>query len=93
VFDAIAGDLFSASERGVFRPLLESLLTGGDHYMLLADYAEYVATQERVDALYADRDAWTRAAILNIAAMGTFSSDRAIREYAEGVWRVQPISF
>ena len=61
--------------------------------MLFRSYAEYVATHERVDALYADRDAWTRAAILNVSAMGRFSSDRAVREYAEGIWRVQPISF
>ncbi len=93
VIDQIASGRFSPDEPGRFLPVVASLLDHGDHYMLLADYAEYVAAQERVDALYADRVAWTRTAILNIAAMGPFSSDRAIREYAEGIWRVQPISF
>ncbi len=93
VLDQIAAGRFSPDEPGRFLPIVDSLLQHGDHYMLLADYAEYVAAQERVDVLYTDRAAWTRTAILNIAAMGPFSSDRAIREYAEGIWRVQPISF
>ncbi len=60
--------------------------------MLLADYASYVACQTRVDALYSDVDAWARSAILNVAGMGHFSSDRTIREYAEQVWRLTPVT-
>ena len=54
--------------------------------------AAYVATQERVDAAFAERDAWHAAAVRNVAAMGPFSSDRTIREYAEGIWGVQPLA-
>jgi len=93
VLDQIGSGRFSPDEPRRFLPIVQSLLDYRDHYMLLADYAEYVAAQERVDALYTDRDAWTRAAILNVAAMGRFSSDRAIREYAQDIWRVPPISF
>ena len=59
--------------------------------MLLADYESYVACQERVDALYRNQDEWARRAVLNIAAMGRFSSDRAVTEYAEKIWNVKPV--
>ncbi len=88
VLDAVAGGLFSPEEPGRYRSLVDSLLWGGDHYMLLADFDSYVAAQARVDALYADRDAWARKAIANVAGMGFFSSDRTIREYADQVWGV-----
>ncbi|MBP8273391.1 MAG: glycogen/starch/alpha-glucan phosphorylase, partial [Acidobacteria bacterium] len=57
-----------------------------------ADYASYIACQDRVDALYRDQDEWSRRAILNVAAMGNFSSDRAIQQYADEIWRVRPIT-
>ena len=63
----------------------------GDHYMLLADFRSYVEAQERAGALYADSRVWAAAAIRNVAAMGYFSSDRAIREYAEKVWDLVPV--
>jgi starch phosphorylase len=59
--------------------------------MHLADLAAYVATQGRVGALYADRAAWTRSAIVNVASSGPFSSDRTIREYAEQIWGAKPV--
>jgi starch phosphorylase len=91
VLDMIHDDVFSPGERGLFRPLVESLLGGGDRYFLLADYASYIACQERVARAYRDPEAWTRMSILNVAGMGRFSSDRTIREYAEQIWDVTPI--
>jgi starch phosphorylase len=89
--DMIRGDYFSPASRGLFQPIADALTTFGDHFMLLADYQSYVACQERVDAVYRDEDEWARRAILNIAAMGRFSSDRAVAEYAHKIWDVRPI--
>jgi starch phosphorylase len=89
VLDSIAAGAFSPDEPARYRPLIDSLLWGGDHYLLLADYEAYVAAQGRVDALYRDRDAWARKAIANIAGMGPFSADRTIRAYASEIWRVE----
>jgi glycogen phosphorylase len=86
VLDAVAGGHFSEEEPGRYRALVDSLLWGGDHYMLLADFDSYVAAQARVDALYRDRAAWAKKAIANVAGMGFFSSDRTIAEYAREVW-------
>jgi starch phosphorylase len=93
VLDAIRDGAFSPGEPDLFRPLVEALLTGGDRYFLLADYASYVATQEQVARVYRDSDAWTRMSILNVAGMGKFSSDRAVREYAQEIWGVTPVRF
>nr|WP_145549397.1 glycogen/starch/alpha-glucan phosphorylase [Variovorax boronicumulans] len=90
VLDAITGGQFSPGEPGRYRGLVDSLLWGGDHYMLLADYASYVATQREVDALYRQPAAWCQRAIANVAGMGVFSSDRTIREYARQIWRIEP---
>ncbi len=90
VLDCIAAGLFSPDEPQRYRPLVDSLLWGGDHYLLLADYEAYVATHARVDALFRDPEAWSRKAIANVAGMGPFSADRTIGEYAERVWRVTP---
>jgi starch phosphorylase len=65
--------------------VFDSLTSGGDHYMVLADYASYVACQSRVDALYLDADEWRRRAILNAAGMGHFYRDRTVLEYAKSV--------
>jgi len=92
VLDSIAGGAFSADEPGRYRPLVDSLMWGGDYYMLLADYASYVATQAQVDALYRTPAAWCSRAITNVAGMGVFSSDRTIREYARQIWRIEPKS-
>jgi len=91
--DAIDQGVFSPENPDLFKPIVQSLLDHGDHYMLLADYAQYVAAQERVDVLYADVDAWTGTTIRNIAAMGPFSSDRTIREYAGSIWNVRSLDF
>jgi starch phosphorylase len=86
--DAIAGGAFSPDEPARYRDVVDALLWGGDHYKLLADYDSYVAAQQRADETYADRDRWARHAIANVAGMGAFSSDRAIRTYAQEIWHV-----
>ena len=91
VLDQIANGAFSPDQPDRFMPIVSSLLDHGDHYLLLADYAQYVAAQEQVDALYADADAWATMAIRNVAAMGPFSSDRTILEYAANVWDVRSL--
>ena len=91
VLDMIASGYFSADETERFHPVFEALTAQGDWFMLLADYASYVAAQDRVDALYEVPEDWTRRAILNVAGMGKFSSDRAIREYADRIWQVTPV--
>jgi starch phosphorylase len=88
--DLIFSDHFSSNERGVFAPLRDTLLTGGDHYMHLADLTSYCQAQERVGELYADPAGWARKAILNVGSSGKFSSDRTIAEYASEIWKVNP---
>jgi len=86
----IEKDFFSLLEPGIFKPLVQSLLAGGDHYMLLADLRDYIQTQERVDTAYRDTAGWDRKAILNVARAGKFSSDRTIKEYASEIWHLEP---
>jgi starch phosphorylase len=88
--DLIASDHFSRSEPGIFAPLHDLLLTGGDYYMHLADLAPYLEADRRLCELYADPDAWGRKAIVNVASSGKFSSDRTIAEYAADIWKVRP---
>ncbi len=87
--DAIGGGRFSPDEPGRYRGLVDALLWGGDHYMLLADFEDYVATQRRADDLFRQPMAWARSAIANVAGMGVFSSDRAIADYAQRIWRMK----
>ncbi len=91
VLDALADGVFSPQEPGLFRPIVDSLLNGGDPYLVLADFAAYLAIQEEVEKAYLDEDRWTRMAILNVARTGKFSSDRTIREYAEQIWGIIPV--
>ncbi|MCC6608972.1 MAG: glycogen/starch/alpha-glucan phosphorylase [Burkholderiales bacterium] len=88
--DLIAGGHFSRGDREMFRPLVENLL-GSDPFLVLADYADYVACQERVSAAWKDEERWTRMSILNTARAGRFSSDRAIREYCDKIWNARPV--
>jgi len=89
--DAIASNFFSRDEPGIFQPIWDTLITHGDHYLHLADLGAYTETQTRVAKLYADRPAWERKAILNIASSGKFSSDRTITEYANEIWHAKPV--
>ena len=90
VIEMITSDYFSKNEPGIFKSIVDSLL-GVDYYCLLADYQSYVDAQDRVSQLYTNKDQWTKMAILNVARVGKFSSDRSIREYAEKIWKVEPV--
>ena len=89
--DMIASGFFSPDDHHRFRPVVDALTGNGDKFLLLADYESYIACQEQVDALYRNQEEWSRKAILNVAGMGKFSSDRSILEYAEKIWKVQPV--
>ncbi|HVC21389.1 MAG TPA: glycogen/starch/alpha-glucan phosphorylase [Vicinamibacterales bacterium] len=90
--DMIGGGYFSPGAPDRFRSIFDALTMQGDRFMVLADFASYLACQEGVDALYRDTDEWARRAILNVAGMGRFSSDRTIAEYAEAVWQVRAVN-
>jgi starch phosphorylase len=90
ILDFIGSGALSGGDPNVFRPLLDRLLNE-DPFLVLADYQAYADCQEQVTSLWRDQRAWTRKAILNVARMGKFSSDRSIREYCEQVWQVQPV--
>ncbi len=88
--DALSSGEFSRGDRGLFQPLVDSLLNG-DEFMLLADYQSYVDCQDHVSEAYRNLDTWTRMSILNVARIGKFSSDRAIRDYCAGIWKTWPV--
>ena len=90
IIDMIAQDFFSKKEPGLFKPIIDSLLNS-DYYCLLADYQPYIDAQEKVNKLFMNKDEWTKKAILNVARVGKFSSDRSVREYAEKIWKIRPI--
>jgi len=89
VLDMIATGYFSVEEPYRYQNIVDNLLNN-DQYLLLADYASYIKTQDEVGKLYQSRDAWIRMAVLNVANMAKFSSDRAIGDYAKNIWHVTP---
>jgi starch phosphorylase len=88
--ELIAAGTFSRGDREIFRPLVDNLRES-DPFLVLADFADYLACQERVNTAWQDEDHWTRMSILNTARGGKFSSDRAVREYCEKIWNVKPL--
>jgi starch phosphorylase len=90
VINLIASGQLSPGTPELFKPLTDSLL-GADEYMLMADYQSYVEAQEKVSSLYLNQEQWTRMSILNVARIGKFSSDRAVREYCDKIWNIKPV--
>jgi glycogen phosphorylase len=90
VMDLIGSGFFSPENPNLFKPIYDSLMNQ-DEYLLLADFDDYVACQDRVSEVYRDQNKWTEMAILNVARMGKFSSDRTIQEYCDDIWNVKPV--
>lgn len=88
--DLIASGAFSRGDRTVFEPVVSNLLHE-DRFLALADFQAYVDAQARVDEAYADPEAWTRSAVLNVARAGFFSSDRSMRDYIDQIWHTPPV--
>lgn len=93
VLRALRDGDFSPEEPHRYQNIYDTLVNWGDHYMLLADYPAYAAAQDAVDAAYRNPDAWTLKTLHNIAAMGPFSSDRTIAQYASDIWKTKPVQF
>jgi len=91
ILDAFLGDRLSPGEPGKFSWVHRMLVDNWDPYFHLADLESYLSAQEQVAKLYQDRAGWAKKAILNVARMGKFSSDRAITEYARDIWKVTPV--
>jgi starch phosphorylase len=89
--DLIASGFFSPERPNEAKEVIDRLLSEGEPYLVLADYAAYAKAQDRVDALFAMEDEWSRKAVINCLNMGYFSSDRSIREYADRIWSVKPV--
>ena len=78
--------------RDLYNSLLNTYVTSkADTYFILKDFRSYAETQKRVAKLYADKDAWNRVALLNVAHVGKFSSDRTIQEYVDDIWKLDLI--
>jgi glycogen phosphorylase len=89
--DLIDSGYFSPGRPDDAKPVVRRLLSEGEPFLVLADFADYAAAQERVDALYVRPDEWSHKAIVNCLNMGYFSSDRSVREYADRIWAVRPV--
>jgi starch phosphorylase len=91
ILDAFDSTLFSPKDSGQFHWIVESVLDRGDPYFLLADLPAYIAAQDKVAETFTDSAAWTSKAILNVARIGRFSSDRTVAEYASDIWGITPV--
>jgi starch phosphorylase len=91
VVDSLLDDSWCTDESGIFSPIWKALMEDGDTYMHMADFRAFVEASDAVDRLYLNKEEWVKKAIINIARIGKFSSDRAITEYAEDIWKVKPL--
>lgn len=92
ILDWLGSDFFTHMNKDTLGSLRNSLLEGGDPYLVLADYEDYCNTQAKIDEAYQNRQLWNKMAIMNTARVGKFSSDRTIREYARDIWNLEPVN-
>ena len=91
VLEQIEAGVFSSGDRDLYRGLVQDMRQK-DYFLVTCDFDDYFTTQRRVDTAYADRDNWTRMAVLNTSRVGWFSSDRTIADYAKDIWNVHSLT-
>ncbi|MCI6450650.1 MAG: glycogen/starch/alpha-glucan phosphorylase [Succinivibrio sp.] len=91
VLDWLDTDYFTPGEPGALSSIKNSLLQGGDPFLVLADFESYKEAHERAQALFKDKARWAKAAMMNSATMGIFSSDRSMHDYARDIWNLKAI--
>ncbi len=92
VIDLISSGFFSPEEPQLFTPIYDSLMNNGDRYLITADFDSYLEFQKNIENIYMnDKEKWIKMSIMNVANMGKFSSDRAIKEYADEIWNVKKL--
>ena len=90
VLDWLDSDYFTPGRPGALSSLKNSMLSGGDPYMVLADFESYSEANKALDEAYRDKARWAKMAILNTAKMGKFTSDRSIADYVDKIWKLTP---
>ncbi|RZW20009.1 MAG: glycogen/starch/alpha-glucan family phosphorylase, partial [Desulfobulbaceae bacterium] len=88
IMESLSDGTFGHGDRHLFQPLFDSLMSPHDQYLLLRDLESYLESQDRVNETFLDPDLWTKMAILNVARMGKFSTDRTIRQYSNEIWGI-----
>jgi starch phosphorylase len=89
--DSLTAGTFSKGEGGIFDPIFHALINHGDRYLHIADFTSYVQAQDQVSRAFTNVSEWSAKAILNVARMGKFSSDRSIQEYARDIWGIHSL--
>ena len=97
VLNQLIDGTYSPSDHELFRELYNSLLNSApgqiaDRYFILEDFRSYADAQKKINQFYQQRDSWTKSAILNMANVGKFSSDRTIQEYVDDIWKLDKIT-
>ncbi len=90
VMNQIRDGFFSSADPDMFKGIFHALVEAGDHYFHMADFRSYVDCQDKAADMYRKQEKWHEMAILNVARMGKFSSDRVISQYANDIWKVKP---
>ncbi len=91
VLEAIRVNAFDPTQPDLYMDIFNEFTRHGDPFFYMADFRPYIEIQKKIDALFRQPAAWAEKAILNVARMGWFSSDRTIREYAEKIWNIEPV--
>ncbi|RQW65213.1 glycogen/starch/alpha-glucan phosphorylase [Vibrio viridaestus] len=90
--DLLNSDTFTPGYPTRLKPVYDTLLSGGDPYLCLADFSSYIEMQQKAEEQYKDKAGWAQKAILNTALVGKFSSDRSIRDYVENIWHLKAVN-